>query len=86
MAKSSNHTYDIQKWVNLSTFGKMLALGYKSCLTDADAWGRGVGSMRTTADKGDGGSKIGKILRTSFMDGPLYIANIAPTQADYNAR
>ena len=33
--------------------------------------GRGVGSMRTTADKGEGGSKIGKVLRTSFMDGPL---------------
>ena len=27
--------------------------------------------MRTTVDKGGGGAKIGKILRTSFMDGPL---------------
>ena len=52
MAKSSNHTYDIQKWVNLSTFGKILALGYKSCFTEADARGEGVGSTWTTADKG----------------------------------
>ena len=60
MAKSSNHTYDIQKWVNLSTFGKILALGYKSCLTDADARGEGLRSMRTTADKGEGGQKLAK--------------------------
>ena len=33
--------------------------------------GRAVGPMRTTVDKGGGGSKIGKILRTSFMDGPF---------------
>ena len=31
---------------------------------------RGVGSNRTPADNGGGGSKIDKILRTSFMDGP----------------
>ena len=37
--------------------------------------GRRVGSMQTTADKGGRGeSKIGKILRTSFMDGPLHIS------------
>ena len=30
----------------------------------------GIGSMRTPADKAKGGSKIGKILRTSFMNGP----------------
>ena len=35
--------------------------------------GRGVGSMRTDADKEGGGSKIGKILRTSFMYDPLRI-------------
>ena len=33
--------------------------------------GEGVGSMQTPADKGEGGSKIGKILRTSFMYDPL---------------
>ena len=32
--------------------------------------------MRTTADKGGGGSKIGKILRTSLMDGPLYVTKV----------
>ena len=32
--------------------------------------GRGVGLMRTAADKGGGGFKIGKILRTSFMYDP----------------
>ena len=35
--------------------------------------------MRTPADKGGGGSKIGKILRTSFMYDPLlnfYIYNM----------
>ena len=41
---------------------------YKFCLTDADARGR---SGWLNADKG--GSKIGKILRTSFMDDPLVI-------------
>ena len=39
----------MQKWVNLSTFGKILALGYKSCLTDADA--RGEGGRVTTIHK-----------------------------------
>ena len=42
---------------------------------DADAkrtGGVGIGSIRTPADNGREGSKIGKILRTSFMDGPLY--------------
>ena len=34
--------------------------------------GGGVGSMRTDADKGGAGSKIGKILRTSFMYDPLH--------------
>ena len=29
--------------------------------------------MRTPADKGGGGSKIGKILRTSFMYDPLLL-------------
>ena len=35
--------------------------------------GKGVGSMRTPADKGGGWLNIGKILRTSFiiLDGPL---------------
>ena len=32
--------------------------------------GEGVGSMRTDTDKEGGGSKIGKILRTSFMYDP----------------
>ena len=39
--------------------------------------GRGVGSMRTS---GGGGSKIGKILRTSFMDGPLNEYKIKETE------
>ena len=30
----------------------------------------GIGSIRTLADKGGGGSKLGKILRTSFMYDP----------------
>ena len=71
MEKSSNHTYNIQKWVNLSTFGKFLALGINLALRTRTPGGGWVGSMQTTADKGGGGSKIGKILQTSFMDGPL---------------
>ena len=67
MAKSSNHTYGIQKWVNLNTFGKILTLGYKSCLTDADA--RGEGGRLNANNCGQGGRGV-KILRTSFMDGP----------------
>ena len=35
--------------------------------------GEGVGSMRTDADNGGGGLKIGKILRTSFTYDPLFI-------------
>ena len=60
MAISSNHTYDIPKWVNLSTFGKILALRYKSCPTGMDAQGRGVGSMWTTVDKEGGDQKLAK--------------------------
>ena len=71
MAKSSNHTYDIQKWVNLSTFGKILALGYKSCLTDVDARREGVGSMRTTADKGGGEVKNWQNFADVFYGWPL---------------
>ena len=33
--------------------------------------GGGVGPMRTKADKGEGGSILADILRTSFMDDPL---------------
>ena len=32
-----------------------LTTQYKSCFTDADALGEGVGSMRRPADKGEGG-------------------------------
>ena len=32
--------------------------------------GEEVGSIRAPADNEGGGPKIGKILRTSFMDGP----------------
>ena len=73
MAKSSYHTYNIQKWVNLSTFGKILALRYKSCLMDADVPEEGGRLNADNCGQGGGGSKIGKILRTSFMDGPLCI-------------
>ena len=53
MAKSSNHTYDVQKWVNLSTFGKILALGYNLALRTP-----GVGSMQRR-----GGTKFcGRLL------------------------
>ena len=38
-------------------------------------WGRpgegGGPEIRTLADEGGGGSKVGKNLRTSFMDGPI---------------
>ena len=44
----------------LEHFLKNAGSGYKSCLTDADARGRGLGSMRTTADKGGGGEKLAK--------------------------
>ena len=48
---------------------------YKFCMMDADIRrpGGGVGSIRTTAR--GGGSRIGKILRASFMDGPQSIIN-----------
>ena len=34
---------------------------------------RGIGSIQTPADNRGWGSKIGKILQASFMDGPLVI-------------
>ena len=59
----------------MSTVPQKINDKYQFCLMDAEAkrpeGGRGVGSMRTPADKGGRGSKINKILRTSFMDGPL---------------
>ena len=52
-----------------------LTTQYKSCLTDARS-----GESRLNADTVDKvgrGSKIGKILRTSFMDGPLWLPKIS---------
>ena len=51
-------------------YRKEIATQYEFFLMDADAKCQGgeVGSMRTPAD--NGGLKIGKILRTSFMDSP----------------
>ena len=49
---------DIQKWVNLSNFWKILALGNVDCECQMSClWG--------------GGSKFDKILQTSFMYDPL---------------
>ena len=38
--------------------------------TSAGGRGGGVGPMRTKVDKGEGGSILADILRTSFMDDP----------------
>ena len=69
--------------LNVPESRKKLTKHYKFCILDVDAkrLGRGVGSMRVSADNG-GGSKIGKILQTSVMDGPLvylhYITTVRP--------
>ena len=52
-------------------FWKNPGSGYKSCLTDADARGRGVGSMRTTADKGARGVKNWQNFADVFYGWPL---------------
>ena len=81
MAKSSSHTYDIQKWINLSTFGKILALGYKSCLTDADARGEGG---RLNADNcgqgGRGGQKLAKFCGRLLWMAPNKIFHLTIKQ------
>ena len=74
MAKSSNHTCDIQKWVNLSTFRKILALGYKSCLTEVDTWGGG----RLNADKGGGGQKLAKFCGFLLWMAPNILSTPKP--------
>ena len=60
---------------------KKLTKHYKFCILDVDAkrLGRGVGSMRVPVDNG-GGSKIGKILQTSVMDGPLVYLHYITSQ------
>ena len=64
--------------LNIQSPAKKLRTQYEFCVMDVDAkhrgeggGSRGVGSNRTPADNGGGASKIDKILRTSFMDGPL---------------
>ena len=49
---------------------KKLTTQYKFCLTDADARGEGVGSMRTLADKGEGGQKLAKFCRRFLWMAP----------------
>ena len=54
----------------LEHFLKILALGYKSCLTDADARGEGG---RLNADKGGGGVKNWQNFADVFYGWPLTI-------------
>ena len=60
----------------LEHFLKNPALGYKSCLTDADArGGEGVGSMRTTVDKGGGVQKLAKFCGRLLWMAPMDICS-----------
>ena len=56
---------------------KRLTTQCKFCLMDVECGHQtsGIGLNAAPTDKGGGWSKIGKILWTSFMDGPLTVSS-----------
>ena len=82
MAKSSNHTYHLQKWVNLSTFGKILALGINLALQTP------VGGGRLSADNcgqgRGGGVKNWQNFADVFYGWPLTVVLLDVTLKNLN--